>query len=102
MKSFCAYVSGVEGSARLAGRFLDESAAASLRKTSLRLARLAAMTATPAARSARVADRLPALLERLARDVGQLRLDDDPAIVRVERVVAEMEEMMRGNHTIAT
>ena len=80
----------------LAGRFMDEPVRAALGRLSGRLARLAATIATPAARAAAGPVRLEGHLERLVREVGQLRLDDPTGIARVAWVLAEIEETFRA------
>ena len=86
----------------LAGRFMDEPVQAALARLSGRLARLAATMATPAARAAANPARLEGHLERLVREVNQLRLDDATAVARVAWVLAEIEETFRSPAAAAT
>jgi hypothetical protein len=84
----------VEHVARTAGRFGDDRAQAGLTRLAQRLARVAASLAAPAARAADAGHRLEGQLERLARDVDQLRLDDPAALARAAWVLAEIDETL--------
>ena len=85
----------VDHLAQVAGRFVDEPTKTALVRLSGRLDRLAATMAAPSARLGDVRHRIDGHLERLVRDVGQLRIDDPVAIARVTWVLAEMEEALR-------
>lgn len=85
----------VDAMSRLARRFLDEPLQASLDRVSTRLADLANTLAVPNVRTALCQDRLVGHLERLGREVAQLRVDDPTAVARVAWVLAEIEEFVR-------
>ena len=89
----------VEHLAQMAGRFMDERTKAALVRLSGRLGRLAETLATPSARFGDVRHRIDGHLERLVRDVGQLRIGDPAALARAAWVVAEIEETLRCEPT---
>lgn len=84
----------VEHLGQMAGRFGDDRAEAGLARLAGRLARVAAKLAAPAARTADAGHRLEGQLERLVRDVAQLRIDDPSALTRAAWVLAEIDESL--------
>ena len=71
-------------------------AVSELGRLSGRLCRLAATLATPSARICDGRARLEGQLERLVREIGQLRIDDPTGVARAAWVLAEMEESFRN------
>ena len=86
----------VDSLTRLAMRFQDEAMSSALGRLSGRLCRLAATLSTPSARICDGRARLEGQLERLVREIGQLRIDDPTGVARAAWVLAEMEESFRN------